>query len=65
LTLTLVTMKRVELLFANLHELCLFKRGSEAKECQMDFDRKKLKGLFPEAEITLAATVFGAIVTEH
>ena len=58
-------MKKVELLFANLYELCLFKRGSEAKDCQMDFDHKKLKGSFPEAEITMAAAVFGAIVTEH
>lgn len=57
-------MKNVELLFTNLHELCLFKRSSEAKGYQMDFDQKLLKGSFPEAEITLAATVFGAIVTE-
>lgn len=57
-------MKKVELLFTNLNELCQFKRGSEAKDCQMDFDQKRLKGSFPEAEITLAATVFGAIVTE-
>jgi hypothetical protein len=58
-------MKNVELLFANLQELCLFKRSSDTKDCQMDFDRKLLKGIFPEAEITLATTVFGAIVTEH
>lgn len=58
-------MKKVEILFDNLQELCLFKRSSEAKDCQMDFDRKLLKGFFPEAEITMAATVFGAVVTEY
>ena len=57
-------MKKVELSFTRLHELCLFKRGSDTKDCQLDFDRKLLKGRFTEAEIKLAATVFGAIVTE-
>jgi hypothetical protein len=57
-------MKKVEILFTNLHELCLFKRSSETKDCQMDFDRKLLKGVFSEAEIYLAANVFGAIVIE-
>ncbi len=57
-------MKRVEILFSDLYKLCQFKRGSEAKDCQLDFDRKLIRGRFPEAEIRLAATVFGAIVTE-
>ena len=57
-------MKKVEILFANLHQLCLFKRSSETKDCQMDFDRKLLKGFFPEAEINLAVTVFQATIVE-
>ncbi len=57
-------MKKVEILFVHLHELCLFRRNSQATDCQMDFDRKLLKGRFPEAEINLAATVFGATVSE-
>lgn len=60
----MLVMKRVEILFSDLYKLCQFKRGSEAKDCQLDFDRKLIRGRFPEAEIRLAATVFGAIVTE-
>jgi hypothetical protein len=57
-------MKKVEILFVNLQHLCLFKRSSETKDCQMDFDRKLLKGNFPEEEIQLAETVFQATIVE-
>ncbi|HEV7330850.1 MAG TPA: hypothetical protein VGN63_07425 [Flavisolibacter sp.] len=57
-------MKKVEILFDSLNQLCLFKRSSEAKDCQMDFEKKVLKGLFPEAEINMAVHVFGATIVE-
>jgi hypothetical protein len=57
-------MKKVEILFTTLHALCQFRRSSEIQDCQMDFDRKLLKGIFPEAEINLASNVFGATVNE-
>ena len=57
-------MKKAEIIFSNLQDLCQFKRGSEASDCQIDFDRKVLKGLFPEAELNLAVLVFGATVQE-
>ncbi|MDQ3277547.1 MAG: hypothetical protein M3Q06_04430 [Bacteroidota bacterium] len=57
-------MKRVEILFKSLHELCLFKRSSETKGSSMDFEKKMLKGHFPEAEIQMAVHVFGATIIE-
>jgi hypothetical protein len=60
----MLAMKKVEILFTDLYKLCQFKRGSESKDCQMDFDKKLIRGRFPEAEIKLAAVVFGAIITE-
>ncbi|RZJ98860.1 MAG: hypothetical protein EOO46_23745 [Flavobacterium sp.] len=57
-------MKRVEILFDSLNKLCLFKRSSEAKDCQMDFEKKILKGKFPESEINMAVLVFGATIVE-
>jgi hypothetical protein len=61
----MLQMKNVEILFTNLNELCQFRRSSETRNCQMDFDRKLLKGNFPEAEIQLAVHVFGAVVTNQ
>ena len=57
-------MKRVEILFESLNELCLFKRSSETKGYQMDFEKKILKGLFPETDIQMAVQVFGATIVE-
>jgi hypothetical protein len=57
-------MKKVEIFFDSLNKLCLFKRSSEAKDCQMDFEKKILRGLFPEAEINMAVHVFGATIVE-
>ncbi|HEY1023346.1 MAG TPA: hypothetical protein VGE06_13595, partial [Flavisolibacter sp.] len=57
-------MKNVEIFFDSLNKLCLFKRSSNAKECQMDFEKKVLRGLFPEAEIAMAVHVFDATIVE-
>ncbi|MBB1284034.1 hypothetical protein HRH25_06585 [Flavisolibacter sp. BT320] len=57
-------MKKVEILFDSLNKLCLFKRSSNAKNCQMDFEKKVLRGLFPEAEINTAVRVYGATIVE-
>ena len=60
----MLSMKRVEILFDSLNKLCLFKRSSEAKDCQMDFEKKILRGRFPESEINMAVLVFGATIVE-
>jgi hypothetical protein len=57
-------MKKVEISFAHFHELCLFRRSSNVKDCQINFDKKMLKGIFPDAEITSAIFVFGATINE-
>ncbi len=56
-------MKKVTTLQFSLHrELCIFKRSSQVRDCQMDYDRRVLKGAFPKEEIDLAVNVFNAIV---
>ena len=57
-------MIKAEIIFTHLRELCLFRRASETRDCQIDFDRKVLRGYFPEMEISVAVSVYGAIVNE-